>query len=239
MLIRQDLVPRRILCALGILTLVAVPFLSCGGGKAAFQGRELIGLTVQPNNASVLQGATFPFSATASFDQAPTTEQDFPAHWVSSDPALATIDSNGAATCLAVGGPITITGSAPGKGGTVKATATLNCESAATDVTFNPDHLQFFCRNAINVGCQCIPQRTTTLTNSGTATLNINSITVGGSAYHLIATTCGQKVSSGESCDISVGWSRKQSIGSMQVNDDAAGSPQTVGLSGVLMCTPK
>lgn len=235
--IREQLTFRRIFCALAILMLGGLPVLSCGGGKSELQGRQLIGLTVQPNNASVLQGATFPFSATATFDQAPTSEDDFPAHWASSDSTVATIDANGVATCLALGGPITITGSATGKGGTVKATATLNCESAATDVTFNPDHLFFVCRASI-AGCQCIPQRTTTLTNSGAATLNINSITVGGSAYHLIATTCSQKVASGDSCDISVGWSRQQSVGSIQVNDDAAGSPQTVGLSGVLMCKP-
>jgi uncharacterized protein YjdB len=46
------------------------------------------------------------------------TRADLPAQWSSSDPNIATIDDNtGEAASLAIGGPVTLSASAAGKGG--------------------------------------------------------------------------------------------------------------------------
>ncbi|HEX3320385.1 MAG TPA: hypothetical protein VHR84_06760 [Terriglobales bacterium] len=220
------------------IVVLAISLGSCGGGDANFQQRQLVALTVHPAEAGGVQGAQVPFSATATFDQAPTTKTDFAAHWASSDPTIATVNDHGVAICLELGGPITITASASGKGGTVKSTATLTCASPATSVTLEPNRLLFACRNVISAGCQCDTERSTLLTNTGTSTLTINGITVEGSAYHLTANTCAQKLDAGQSCEISVGWSRHRSFGDILVNDDAVGSPQKVDLAGFLSCQP-
>jgi hypothetical protein len=107
---------------------IAVPLGSCGGPSSFPPTRRLISIAVQPNNADALApNGTLPFSATGIFDQPPTTETNLPAQWVSSDSPVATVDPNsGLATCVAVGGPITITATAAGK----TASATLTCSSS-------------------------------------------------------------------------------------------------------------
>jgi hypothetical protein len=61
-------------------------------------------------------------------DQAPLTQSNLPAQWVSSDSTVVTIDSTtGIATCVMVGGPTNVTASAAGKGGTVVGSGTLIC----------------------------------------------------------------------------------------------------------------
>ena len=58
-----------------------------------------------------------PFSATGTFDKEPTTVENVSAVWISSDPTIVTVDSSsGVASCVAVGGPITITASAGEEG---------------------------------------------------------------------------------------------------------------------------
>jgi hypothetical protein len=86
---------------------------SCGG--SSMTPHQLIGIVVSPTGAGANQRDTVPFSATGTFAQPPTTQTNIPAQWASSDTATATIDPNtGAATCVAVGGPVTITASAAG-----------------------------------------------------------------------------------------------------------------------------
>ncbi|HUI42984.1 MAG TPA: choice-of-anchor D domain-containing protein [Terriglobia bacterium] len=76
-----------------------------------------------------------------------------------------------------------------------------------------------------------------TLTNTGTATLNLTSIAIGGvnAADFVQTNTCGTTVGAGKNCTISVtftpaaGGSRSAAL---MVTDNAAGSPQTVPLSG-------
>jgi len=230
----------RIFRSFGLLTLCAAFTLSCGGGAgtSAMPGRNLLSLAVQPANAGVLQGRTINFAATATFDRPPTTQSNYPAQWASSDITLATVDANGAATCLQVGGPITITASAAGKNGGVTATGTLTCESQVSEVELNPNELDFACVLIPVLGCSCIPQKTTTLTNNGASTLDINSISVSGSDFHFIASTCSQQLRAGQSCDIAVGWSRVQTNGEVLVDDSGAGSPHTVTLKGFVQCTP-
>jgi hypothetical protein len=230
---------KRILSSFGLLSLCATFALNCGGGASILQSRNLLSITVHPANSFVLPGATVPFAATATFDLPPLTENNFPAQWASSDATLATIDDNGVATCVQLGGPITISASVSQKGSTLTAVAALNCTSQAAEIEFDPDPLDFACALVGPLfSCACTPQQTTNLINNGTSTLQINNITVPGADYHLIATTCGQQLSAGDSCSIAVGWARVAAQGEILVDDDAVGSPHAATLSGHLLCKP-
>jgi hypothetical protein len=95
--------------------------LSCIGPRA------LIGLQVEPGIAqAVAPGGAVLFTATGSFDEAPFTQASLPAEWTSSDPSVATVEA-GVATCIVVGGPISVTASAPGRGGALAASGELTC----------------------------------------------------------------------------------------------------------------
>jgi hypothetical protein len=102
-------------------TAQGIATLSCTGP------RVLISLQVQPSIAkAVAPGGVVHFSATGVFDEAPFTQANVPAEWKSSDPSVATVDG-GVAACIVVGGPISITASAPGRGGAVAASGELTC----------------------------------------------------------------------------------------------------------------
>ena len=81
--------------------------------------------------------------------------------------------------------------------------------------------------------------QTATLTNTGSATLNITSIqvvSVVAPDFKQQSTTCGSTLAPGASCTISVTYfadAASNQEGYVVVNDDAAGSPQSVGLTGV------
>ena len=77
------------------------------------------------------------------------------------------------------------------------------------------------------------PQLTLTLTNYGEATLNIGGIAASGSFSE--SNTCGPTLAPGAKCPISVSFSPASSgalTGSLSVNDNMTGSPQTVTLNG-------
>jgi hypothetical protein len=115
---------------LGIAASILAFLASCGGGGASIGlPRQLIALAVQPSNGdAIAPTGTLPFSATGTFNEAPISQANMTVQWVSSNSSVATIDPNtGLATCVAIGGPVTITASAPGNGGIVDASATLNC----------------------------------------------------------------------------------------------------------------
>ena len=72
------------------------------------------------------------------------------------------------------------------------------------------------------------------LTNTGTSTLNISSITINGD-FAISAKTCGTTVAAGANCTVSVTF-RPTAIGirngTLTFNDDAPTNPQTVALTG-------
>jgi len=89
------------------------------------------------------------------------------------------------------------------------------------------------------VGNALSPQNVT-LTNSGTAALTINSISVTGANSGDFSSTnnCGNSVAAGANCNISVTFTPSGAgnrTASLSVSDNAAGSPQTVALSGTGM----
>jgi hypothetical protein len=77
-----------------------------------------------------------------------------------------------------------------------------------------------------------------TLTNSGTASLTINNINIGGADANRFSrtTTCGGTLAVGASCTINVTFSPQRAgaaySASLQVSDNAPGSPQTATLTG-------
>jgi hypothetical protein len=75
-----------------------------------------------------------------------------------------------------------------------------------------------------------------TLTNSGTATLNISSVTASGDfAIKPVKLSCGSTVAAGASCLIKVTFTPTQlgvRTGQVTITDDAPDSPQHVSLTG-------
>ncbi len=82
------------------------------------------------------------------------------------------------------------------------------------------------------------PARKVTLTNTGTASLSISAIAITGADMGDFAQThtCGASLAAGASCAISVTFTPTTTgsrTASLSVTDNAAGSPQTVTISGV------
>jgi hypothetical protein len=109
---------------LGMSVCAGMLLASCGGSSMSTPSRALLSVAVQPGNAdAVAPTGTFPFTATGTFDQAPTTQSALSVQWSTSDANVAGIDGNtGVATCVSVGGPVTITGMTNGKEGTAQLT---------------------------------------------------------------------------------------------------------------------
>jgi hypothetical protein len=145
-----------ILCQVGSLALVGMVLASCGGGGTPPIGvgpRELIGVTVQPGSGqAVAPNGTVTFSATGIFNLAPATQPSLPVQWASSDSNIATIDpTSGVATCLLVGGPITVTASVAGKGGMLHGSGTMTC-LVSTPLSM-PGSWIFFFTSAVSHNC--------------------------------------------------------------------------------------
>lgn len=81
--------------------------------------------------------------------------------------------------------------------------------------------------------------KTVTLTNVGTATLTISSISITGTSsgdYLQTATTCGASLAAAASCTVSVEFTPTATgtrTAALSVSDNAAGSPQQVPLTGI------
>jgi Bacterial Ig-like domain (group 2) len=214
---------------------------SCGGG-AGMGLRQLVAITVQPGNGQAIEpGGTVSFTATGTFDQAPITQTDLHAEWASSDSSVVTIDPNtGIATCLAVGGPISVTASAAGKGGTVLGSGTLACQVSPDPlVNLDPPVMGFTC-SLQGVVCSCTPPQTATLTNVGGATLAIDSIVTVNSFFSQ-SNTCSASVDAGQSCAITVTFHPNGIagfLGEVKITDNAANSPQALDLGGSANCVP-
>jgi hypothetical protein len=81
---------------------------------------------------------------------------------------------------------------------------------------------------------QTSPSKSVTLTNTGTGTLNISSITISGD-FIIQTNTCGPQVTPGANCKVTMAFKPTASgarHGTLSFTDDAPGSPQTVALTG-------
>ncbi len=220
---------RRTLLLVGGLAMLTTLLTSCGGGTIGPPPpRQLVSLSVQPISATANQGNTVPFSATGTFNQAPLAQNDLPAQWVSSDKNIATVDANtGAATCASVGGPVSITASAAGKGTTVSGSAALTCQILPNPVAvLSPTTLHLLCQLIGQpVGCVCGSGKAT-LTNTGGAPLNISSISQPSSPFSEF-NDCPSNLQTGQSCTITVAFNPKTNssgfgfIDHVSIQDDA------------------
>ncbi|HWY22227.1 MAG TPA: FG-GAP-like repeat-containing protein [Candidatus Acidoferrum sp.] len=126
-------------------------------------------------------------------------------------------------------GSLVISDNAPGGSQTVSLTGT----GTAPAVALSPTSLTF----ATQLIGTISHAKTVTLTNTGTAALTVNSLTFSGANPSSFSQTngCGSSVAAGAKCSISVSF-KPSTINTLtatlNVNDNAAGSPQTVSLSG-------
>jgi hypothetical protein len=138
------------------------------------------------------------------------------------------------ASATAKTGTVTVT--IQGKSGSLTNTTTLsltvNTASTGPTVTVTPASLKW---GNVVVGATAA-KKVVTLTNTGTSTLNISSITTSGD-FGLIASTkpCGSTLAAGKSCTIDVTFTPTQvgaRTGTLTLTDNSPSSPQTVALSG-------
>jgi hypothetical protein len=122
-------------------------------------------------------------------------------------------------------GSITITDSAPGSPQVI----TLIGTGQVPQVSLAPSPLTF---TSQVIGTSSAAQNVT-LSNTGTATLNISGISVVGDFSE--SNDCGLQVSATGSCQIAVVFTPSATgtrTGALTIVDDASGSPQTVSLTG-------
>jgi photosystem II stability/assembly factor-like uncharacterized protein len=106
----------------------------------------------------------------------------------------------------------------------------LNVAGLDTAVTLTPTSLSFG-KQVINTTSVA---KTVTLTNTGTAALNISSITISGD-FAIFSKTCGSTLAVGAKCKVKVTFTPTvlgKLTGALTFTDNAPNSPQTVALSG-------
>lgn len=119
-------------CTWGLLFAAGMVVTGCGDNKIP---RHLTSLSVTPGDVeAIAPTGTAQFSITGTFDRAPITDTSVVVEWTTSDSGVATVTASGISTCLAVGGPITVTATGQGATGTVSASATLTCLSSNPSV---------------------------------------------------------------------------------------------------------
>ena len=107
-------------------------------------------------------------------------------------------------------------------------------------VSLSPSSLTF---TSTKVGSVSANQ-TVTVTNTGTAALNISGINAAGtnaSSFYVPSRTCGSTLAAGANCTLSVGFRPKASgtlTGSISIADNAGNSPQTIAVSGTGVASP-
>jgi hypothetical protein len=128
-------------------------------------------------------------------------------------------------------GDITITDSE------IDSPQTISLTGTGTDVRLSPTHFNFGMQR---VGTTS-RAKSFTVTNVGSATLNLSNITIAGAdpADFAIATnTCGTMLGVGANCTVSVTFTPTITgarSATLSISDDGGGSPQTVSLAGTGM----
>ena len=167
------------------------------------------------NGSVTLSASGLPTGVTAGFNPNPTTTTSTLTLTVGASAATgtSTITINGASGSL-----------------TAQTTLQLTVTGTGPTVTLTPTSLTF----AKTAEGATSAAKTATLTNTGSVTLNINSITASGD-FAVSSTTCGGTLAAGKKCAIKVTFTPTQlgtRTGTLSVNDNGVGSPQTVALSG-------
>jgi hypothetical protein len=180
-------------------------------------------ITVVPVNgftgSVTLSASGLPSGVTAGFSTNPTT-------------STSTLTLTASATAATGTVTVTITGVSGSLTQVTTLSLTVNASGGGPAVTLTPTSLTW---GKIVVGVTTVA-KTVTLTNTGTATLNISSIATSGDfAQTIVAKSCGSTVLAGKSCMIKVTFTPTQlgvRTGNLTITDNAPNSPQTVPLSG-------
>jgi hypothetical protein len=132
---------------------------------------------------------------------------------------------------------LSITDNAGDVAGTIQTAALAGTGTGVAKIAFSPTSLAF---SSTNVGASSAV-KTITVSNPGTATLPITSIGITPTGNYTETNTCGTTLAAGSTCIISVTFSPKVAgtvSASVSVADGAAGSPQTVALTGAAVGIP-
>jgi hypothetical protein len=184
------------------------------------QGTSTITVTdVNGFSGSVnLAASGLPSGVTAGFNPNPTTTTS----------TMTLTVASGAATGTST---ITISGTSGSITGQTTLQLTVTQAAGQPVVTLTPTSLTF----AKTVVGKTSAAKTITMSNSGTGTLNISSITASGD-FAISSTTCGAALAVSASCKIKVTFTPTQlgtRTGAVTISDNAGNSPQTVALTGV------
>jgi trimeric autotransporter adhesin len=137
-------------------------------------------------------------------------------------------------SAAALTGTISFSTNAPGSPQLVQLFGT-GIASSAPAATLTPATLAF---GNQTTGTTTVTPLVATLSNSGTVTLNISGISIAGANptdFSQSSTTCGSTLAAGSSCTISVTFTPPSATtfnATLDVADNAAGSPQSTSLTG-------
>jgi hypothetical protein len=180
-------------------------------------------ITVNPLNgfsgSVTLSASGLPTGVTAGFSPNPATST-----------SLLTLAASASATTGTVS--LTISGVSGSLTNTTSLSLTVNSSSAGPAVTLSPTSLTW----GKVVWGETGAAKTITVSNTGSATLDISSITISGPfAQAASANACGSTLAAGKTCQIKVTFTPTGvgvETGTLTISDNAANSPQTVPLSG-------
>jgi hypothetical protein len=114
------------------------------------------------------------------------------------------------------------------------AAVTVTVNSSSPAISFTPSSVGFAPQTVATTS----PTQNVTVSNPGSAALNIGSMSVTGTnagEFHLNAGTCGATLAPGGACNLSVSFAPTAPgarNANLAVTDDAAGSPHSVALAG-------
>jgi membrane-bound inhibitor of C-type lysozyme len=199
-------------------------------------------LTASPSSVSVAQGSSgtsaitvvpqsgftggvtlgasgLPSGVTAGFSPNPTT-------------TTSTLTLTASATAALGTSTVTITGTSGSLTATTTVSLTVTSSGGGPTVTVSPTSLAW----GIVVMGATSAAKPVTLTNTGSTTLNINSIATSGDFAQATSTKpCGSTLAAGKSCTIMVTFTPTAvgtRTGTLTLTDNSPSSPQTVALSG-------
>jgi hypothetical protein len=180
-------------------------------------------ITVTPadgfSGSVTLSASGLPSGVTAGFGTNPTTSTSILTLTASATAATGT----STVTIQGVSGSITQT---------TTISLTVNANGTGPTVTVSPTSLTF---GTVVVGATS-GKKPVTLTNTGSSTLNISSITTSGDFGQATSSKpCGSTLAPGKSCTIDVTFTPTQTgtrTGTLTLTDNSPSSPQTVALSG-------
>ena len=180
--------------ALLSLAMVGVALLAgCGGGSTSGGGGggntvTLVSIAVTPSTPSVAAGQTQQFTATGNYSDGSTKNLTSSANWLSSNPAVATVNTAGLATAVAAGST-TISASS----GSVTGTTTLTVTPTLVSIAVTPANTTIAIGNT--------QAFTATGTYSDGSTQNLTSTTT----WHSSSTSVATITSAGVATGVSIG----------------------------------